>query len=408
MTEHQSNQHLVRKPKILIAYANTGGGHLSAARAIEAAIHERYPQEYDVLIMNLSAASRSQSVTMLYESYNFMLKAGTRYAKPGLKLLNTVDIERMLMPMVRRAVGNIRRTIIRERPDLIVSVHGMLNHLLLRLLKDCDWLGKVPYVIVCTDLTDNFLKGWANPQATRVITFTEMARAQMMTYGVAPEKITVHRGFPVNPSFFTADAGKQECRDQLGLDANLFTALVSLGGMAIPSKTKSIVKALLTSGLPLQVVVVCGTNRSLTRRMHTVARTSTMPLHVYGFTQRIPQMMSAADVMITKPGPGTIMEAVIKELPLLLDNVTEPMPQEKGNLRYALEQGVALEFTSYRQLPQVLAQLMQDHAAYAQMQEQMSRLKNEQGIFEVVESILAELPRVPDVDSTVTLNDNML
>ena len=36
------------------------------------------------------------------------------------------------------------------------------------------------------------------------------------------------------------------------------------------------------------------------------------------------------------------MEAVIKELPLLLDNVTEPMPQEKGNLRYALEQGVAL------------------------------------------------------------------
>ena len=119
------------------------------------------------------------------------------------------------------------------------------------------------------------------------------------------------------------------------------------------------------------MVVICGTNRSLKRRMHYVARTTTMRMHVHGFTQRIPQMMSAADVMITKPGPGTIMEAVIKELPLLLDNVTEPMPQEKGNLRYALEQGVALEFTSYRQLPQVLAHLMQDRAAYTQMQEQM-------------------------------------
>ena len=240
MSEHQSSQHLVRKPKILIAYANTGGGHLSAAHAIEAAIHERYPQEYDVLIMNLSAASGSQGVTMLYESYNFMLKADPRYAKHGLRLLNTVNMERMLIPMVRRAVGNIRRTIIRERPDLIVSVHGMLNHLLTRLLKDCEWQGKVPYVIVCTDLTDNFLKGWANPQATRVITFTEMARAQMITYGVAPEKITVHSGFPVNPVLFYRDcAGRQECREQLGLDADLFTVLVSLGGMAIPSKTKS-------------------------------------------------------------------------------------------------------------------------------------------------------------------------
>ena len=170
--------------------------------------------------MNLTAASRSQGVAMLYGSYNFMLKADTRYAKHGLKLLNTVDMERILIPMVRRAVGNIRRTIIRERPDLIVSVHAMLNHLLIRLLKDCEWQSSVPYVIVCTDLTDNFLKGWANPQATRVITFTEMARkTQMMSYGVAPEKITVLRGFPVNPAFF-AHANRQQCREQLGLDAD--------------------------------------------------------------------------------------------------------------------------------------------------------------------------------------------
>ena len=74
--------------------------------------------------------------------------------------------------------------------------------------------------------------------------------------------------------------------------------------MAIPSKTKSIVKALISSGLPLQFVVICGTNRSLKRRMHYVARTTTMRMHVHGFTQRIPQMMSAADVMITKPGSG--------------------------------------------------------------------------------------------------------
>ena len=394
MSDYPSSLRLVRKPKILIAYVNTGGGHLSAARAIEAAIHARYPQQYDVVIMNLADVCGSQGITMLYESYNLMLRANPRYAKHGLKFLNLVNMERVVIPVARRAFNNVRHTLVRERPDVIVSVHAILNHALLRALKECDWQGKVPYVIVCTDLTDNFLKGWANPQATRLITFTELARAQMITFGVPPEKITVHRGFPVHPAFFTPCASKLDCRAQLGLDAEPFTVLISLGGMALPGKTTAIVKTLLSSGLPLQLLVVCGMNRTLKRRMHYLARTTPMHMHVYGFTQRIPLMMTAADVMITKPGPGTIMEAVIKGLPMLLDNVTEPMPQEKGNLRYAVEQGVALEFTSYPSLPHIIEHLMHDSAAYAQMQEQTRQLKNEQAIFEVVESILAEIPRV--------------
>jgi len=396
MIDKQTNQHLVRKPKILIAYVHTGGGHLSAARAIEAAIQERYPGQYDVAIVNVSVASGSQGVNMLYESYNLMLKADPRYAKHGLKLLNVVNMERMVIPMARRAFNNVRRMLVRERPDIIVSVHGMLNHALISILKEYEWQEKVPYVIVCTDLTDNFLKGWANPEATRVVTFTDLAKRQMIDFGVPAEKIVVHNGFPVNPAFFTqCTATKQECRAQLGLDEKTFTVLVSIGGMAIPSKTTSIVKTLLRSGLSMQLLVICGMNRSLKRRMHYVARTTSLRMHVHGFTQRIHQMMTASDVMIAKPGPGTIMEAVIKELPMLLDHVTEPMPQEQGNLRYAVERGVAMEFTTYRQLPHLIEHLMNSPQEYARMQENMRNMKNEQAIFEVVETILAEIPRGP-------------
>ncbi|HEY3418106.1 MAG TPA: hypothetical protein VGM23_14610, partial [Armatimonadota bacterium] len=97
-----------RRPKILILYAHTGGGHLSAARAIEAAVHLRHPGAYDVVLGNIALASGSRRVRMLYESYNLMLKADPRYAKHGMRLLNTVNAEKVVIPIVPRAYQNVR------------------------------------------------------------------------------------------------------------------------------------------------------------------------------------------------------------------------------------------------------------------------------------------------------------
>jgi len=382
-----------RKPKIFIIYANTGGGHLSAAKALQTAIHLRYPDQYQIEIVNVPLISGSQRVRLLYESYNVMLRADPRYAKHGLRLLNAFNVERVVIPWVRRGYLNVRRFLERGQPDLIVSVHAILNHSFTRALKECGWQHRIPYVILCTDLTNNFLRGWANPNATLAITFTELARRQMIDYGMPPDKVVVQNGFAVNPSFFMEKISKADAREQLGLDQNTFTILISLGGMAIPRKTAAIVRTLIRSGLPVQLLVICGTNRSLKRKMHYVARTAKIRMHVHGFTQRISLMMSAADLMISKPGPGSIMEAVIKELPLILDNVTEPMPQEKGNLAFALQHGIVRSITNYRQLPPVITRLMNDPAEYATLKENMRRLKNEEAIFEVAETVLSLLPK---------------
>lgn len=382
-----------RKPKIFIIYANTGGGHLSAAKALQAAINLRHPDQYQVEIVNVPLISGSQRIRMLYESYNVMLRADPRYAKHGLRLLNAFNVERVVLPWVKRGYLNVRRFLERGQPDLIVSVHAILNHAFTRALRECGWQQRIPYVIMCTDLTDNYLRGWANPSATKAITFTETARKQMIEYGMPAEKVVVHNGFAVNPSFFMETMTKEEARDQLGLDPNTFTVLVTLGGMAIPRKTAAIVRMLIRSNLPVQLLVICGTNRTLKRKMHYVARTAKIRMHVHGFTQRISLMMSAADLMISKPGPGSIMEAVIKELPLLLDDVTEPMPQEIGNLAFALEHGIARSITSYRQLPRMVSQLMNDHAEYEKMRENMRQLKNENAIFDVAEEVLSLLPK---------------
>jgi len=381
------------RPKIFIIYANTGGGHLSAARALQAAIHLRHPDQYQVEIINVPLISGSQRIRLLYESYNVMLRADPRYAKHGLRLLNAFNVERAVIPWVKRGYLNVRRFLLKEQPDLIVSVHAILNHVFIRALQECGWQHRTPYAILCTDLTDHFLRGWANPRATRAITFTDAARQQMIAYGMPPEKVVVHNGFAVNPAFFMETVSREEARDQLGLDRKTFTILISLGGVALPQKTTAIVRMLLNSDLPVQLLVICGMNRRLKRKMHFVARTAKIRMHVHGFTQRISLMMSAADLMISKPGPGSIMEAVIKELPLLLDDVTEPMPQEKGNLAFALQHGIACAIPNYRQLPRIVNRLMNDPAEYATMKDNMRRLKHEEAIFEVAETVLDLLPK---------------
>jgi 1,2-diacylglycerol 3-beta-galactosyltransferase len=61
---------------------------------------------------------------------------------------------------------------------------------------------------------------------------------------------------------------------------------------------------------------------------------------VYGFVQDMPDFMRAADVLITKAGPGTISEAFIAGLPMIL--YSRLPGQEDGNVGYVVDNGAGV------------------------------------------------------------------
>jgi 1,2-diacylglycerol 3-beta-galactosyltransferase len=88
--------------------------------------------------------------------------------------------------------------------------------------------------------------------------------------------------------------------------------------------------ALDESGLDLSVAVVCGRNQTLKEKLEK--RRWRIPAHIYGFVKEMPSFMHAADILVTKAGPGTISEAFIAGLPIVLYS---KMPgQEDGNVTY--------------------------------------------------------------------------
>jgi processive 1,2-diacylglycerol beta-glucosyltransferase len=378
------------KKKILVIYETAGGGHQAAAKAIDGALASMYPGEFEVVLMPVRAATDSQRVSHLMDVYNHLLKIKPSYSNMGMRVMNNLNVEKVVVPLMPKVIKNLEKTFRDVKPDMIISVFGVVNYSAVQLLKKMGWYGKVPYVIWCTDLTKYFLRNWAVPDADLTIALHPEAKEQLIDYGVPENRIRVLSGLPVNKKFLTKRS-KFEARQELGLDPTRFTVLISMGGVAVGA-TYVFTRQLALSGLPVQVIAVCGKNERLKLRTDKLAAKVDIPVKVFGFTDQMPLLMDAADVMIGKPGPGTIAEAIAKELPMLIDASHEPMAQEKGNLDMVVRQQLGLKIEKATPVVDQVRKLMENEELYLKIQDNLRRAKNDKAIEELIDIALTQMP----------------
>jgi UDP-N-acetylglucosamine:LPS N-acetylglucosamine transferase len=378
------------KKKILVIYETAGGGHQAAAKAIDGALATMYPGEFEVVLMQVRTATDSQRVSHLMDVYNHLLKIKPSYSNMGMRVMNNLNVEKVAVPLMPKVLKNLEKTFREVKPDMIISVFGVVNYSAVQLLKKMGWYGKVPYVIWCTDLTKYFLRNWAVPEADLTIALHPEAKEQLIDYGVPENRIRVLSGLPVNKKFLTKRS-KFEARQELGLDPTRFTVLISMGGVAVGA-TYVFTRQLALSGLPVQVIAVCGKNERLKLRTDKLAAKVDIPVKVFGFTDQMPLLMDAADVMIGKPGPGTIAEAIAKELPMLIDASHEPMAQEKGNLDMVVRQQLGLKIEKATPVVDQVRKLMENEELYLKIQDNLRRAKNDKAIEELIDIALTQMP----------------
>ncbi len=99
-----------------------------------------------------------------------------------------------------------------------------------------------------------------------------------------------------------------------------------------------IARALAACGERFGLAVVTGRNTRLRERL--TAESWSVPAFIYGFERRMPQMMQAADLLVTKAGPSTIAEAMNAGLPMIL--FSRLPGQEDGNVSFVAENGLGL------------------------------------------------------------------
>ena len=231
-------------------------------------------------------------------------------------------------PGVRKAVLELLE---RHDPDVVLSVHPLLNHIAFQAIRR----GARPRALmtVITDLVD-FHRGWTFSQADLVIAPTELARKVALRRRVPADRVKL-LGLPVDLRFRPPAPGeKAALRRRFGLDERRFTILI-MGGAAGVGHLADQVRELAFESHPWQLVVVCGRNEKLRRRLWEL-QVST-PSLILGFVDYMPELMRACDVVVTKAGPGAIAEALATGLPVI---ITGFLPgQESPNVDFVVKAG---------------------------------------------------------------------
>jgi len=318
-------------PRILILFSDTGGGHRAAARALTDALKQLDPT-CDVTVADPLISQGPAVVRRLASLYSPMIQRsraawGAVYHSSNTKP-TFAAIRAVFGPGVRKVIIELVAV---HDPDVLLSVHPLLNHIAHQAILKCGRPRALMTVI--TDLVD-FHRGWTFSRADLVVAPTELARKVALRRRVPADRIKL-LGLPVDLRFRPPAPGeKHALRRRYGLDEARFTVLVMGGAAGVGNLIKQ-VRVLAWEPHQWQVIAVCGRNEKLRSRLARV-RFAT-PTLVLGFVDNMPELMRASDVIVTKAGPGAIAEALATGVPVL---VTGFLPgQESPNVDFVVEAG---------------------------------------------------------------------
>jgi 1,2-diacylglycerol 3-beta-galactosyltransferase len=322
-------------PRVSILMTGAGGGHLASAQSLEEAFEGRAR----VTLLNILDEHARFPFNHVSDSYApvvaiapdlYRLAYDVVQTKVGLRLL-----ESGAHALLRRDMAD---AIIRTGPDLVISVHALLNAVPLRAMREAGCLA--PFISAVVDAGVPPVS-WFDAHADLCCVADEGIRRLAIDAGMPPTHVVV-TGLPIRRSFPEArGVAEVDARRALGVDPDLRLVLVMGGGAGmgrVGSMARALGRRLAQGDVRAQIAVVAGGNERLRRRLASAEWP--VPVTVIGLTSEVAAWMSAADVLLTKAGPGTIAEAACLGVPTLLTGFVPG--QEEENVAWAERNGGAV------------------------------------------------------------------
>jgi UDP-N-acetylglucosamine:LPS N-acetylglucosamine transferase len=355
--------------RVLFLISDTGGGHRAGAQAVGAALDEidgatRFEWRIDDIATHctfpLSKLGPAYSAALRYAP---PIYGALYHATNGRRRYRT--IVRFCEPLYRE---RLREVFTQYQPDAIVSVHPLLNHAALRARADAG-MQHVPIVTVITDL-GRVHEGWLLPEADLTVVPAREVYQRAIERGVPPERLRL-LGHPIHPRFEDVSGSKAEIRKKLGLPEKATIALLMAGGEG-GGKLLPTTLGLAKAGLDYHLVVVTGRNAALKAKLQELAPSLPTPMTVLGFRNDVPELMRAADLLVTKAGPGTIAEASVAEVPVV---VYDYVPgQERGNLDYVRTNGIGVVALTTAEVVSSVARIVHNQERLGKMRSQQTAI----------------------------------
>ncbi len=359
--------------EVLLLVVDAGGGHRSAARALLAAAEER----------GAPFRLRVESLESLLGSLDFLRKRTGLSFEDGYNLILRRRWTVLLVPLLRvvhalialrrpALVREMRRFLAGRRPAAVLSVTPNFNGVVRDALR-AEHPG-VPLLVLLTDFADFPPHFWIEPGFTRVLVGTDEAAAQARAIGIPPERVSRLSGMVLHPRFYRTSGpeARARVRRELGFPGEALTVMLLFGGQGSP-EIEPLAARLLEADSGWRVIAACG-----------------VPV---GFTDRVADFMAASDLLITKPGPGSLAEAFHQGVPVVVTRNRHTIPQERFNTRFVEERGLGLVVRHWSEIPEAVAAFARDPAGRARVKAAIAALPGNRAVYEALEIVRSEVAR---------------
>lgn len=371
--------------KILIFYASYGGGHLSAAKSIKQYIDEYY-DDVEIEMIDCVKYINKALDKVTTAAYREMAKKApwawekVYYKSQGgfLGKVSTASNKIMAVKMAK---------LFREfKPDIVISTHPfgsqMTSYLKQKNKTNCI------LATIMTDFAshDQWLIG------NRFVNFYFVSNSSMkdeLIKSDIPESKIFVTGIPISNRFLQS-YNKEEICNLFDLNANKKIVLFFGGGEYGLGKEKTVnILNCLANFSNIQVVAIAGKNEKMKQEFERVVKEKNKEktIKVLPFTDKVPELMSISDLVITKPGGLTVSESLASHLPLVVIN---PIPgQEEENAEFLENAGCAVWLKKKDDPKKILSNILSDDKILMSMKEQSIKLAKQTSTEDICKTILS-------------------
>ncbi len=372
---------------ILLVYLKTGGGHLSAATALQEAIDKLYQGKTGrVFLWNPLQKKRTFLSTFLENGY--------RVVSNHLPRLWILIFESTKLPFFRKLADQffyhclkkeIRSEIERLNIDKIVILHFILIEPVYRTVTK----KKLPIPVI-TVVTDPFTPHpyWFENRRLETVVFSQRALSYARDKLGIPERL-LHQ-YPIilkekhKRSYLPSQ--KQETRRMYGFTGDMPIVLVAGGGEGLASAV-NIVRAFINQQFSCYLVVVCGYDVRARKKITALAANNQAPsIRAYGYIDYMADLMNIADIVISKGGPATVMETLILGKPLIVTSYL--YGQERGNVDFIVRNGAGFFIENPSKIVDTVKELLDNPEAFRAYKRRIEDLAIKSGTAEVARFIV--------------------
>lgn len=372
--------------KVLILYAKYGGGHLSAATAIQTYLEENYYYTVEVKCVDCVEYYNQFLSDMTTNAYKNLAKNAPNLWKKiyyGSKKGLLAKISGKANSMMAKKILSLLTDF---SPDMVVSTHPFSSQII-SLLKEqkkinCD------LATVLTDFAphDQWLVGKEYCDYY-FVSNNKMRQDLIDNYGVPSEKVFA-TGVPLS-SKFSEKIDDEKTYSNYQLNPDKKTILFFGGGEFGLGKKRTvlILKSLAKHLDEYQIVAVSGRNKKMNNEfLNLYEKLQNEDLHVLKYTKDVPSLMHISSLVVTKPGGLTSSESLASNLPILIIN---PIPgQEEENAEFLEASGSAVWLKKDDNIDDVINNLLNDPQKLEQMKINTTQIAKPNSTMDICEILL--------------------